>query len=737
MADFENPQPKPASPKSSVEAVLSHVSQVGNTILSLVSGLLAAALILYSSYVLYDTFYTQESAASTPFELLQYRPEIIDDGAVPVSGKQSFSIINDDYRAWLTMYDTKIDYPVMQGSDDLYYASHDVYGQTSLTGAIYMAADNAPDGSDTYYLLYGHHMDNGAMFGGLDDFLDEAYFDSHREGLFVTRTGVYDLTTFAVIRTDAYEDEVYTVGDRIMDVEDFLREMNSSSDGHTQIVLFDEEPLQGAERILALSTCADARTDGRLVVFTVMNRRNLLKLTAEGYEGVYDGQTHGPLKVEVNYPEGTVVSYSTDGGTTWTEGLPSITDVGEMKVLLRAVNEIYGIDTVEVTLTVKPRPLTIQVLDQFKEFGTDDPEWQAEIIGEIVDGFIPIYTISRTNAGTEDVGTYEGVLVAEGQALQGNYLITFVPGDFTIAASGSLAVVADGYEGIYDGKTHGPGRVEVNYPDGTTILYSTDGGATWSTTVPMIKNVGSVTVWIRVENPNYEPAETQVILQVTPAPVTVTAHAASKRSGDPDPSFTAYVEGVVDGFKIQFEIRRADSDESKGLHSGVIVPYGDELQGNYIVTYVAADLTIEAAAVEPRTGDGNLAWALVNLICLILTIYLFVPILKLRDKYGRGKKMRKYNDEMLVLYGTEDDTHFYRLKRFLKRFRIGFCLEILTVAAALIAFILTEDMRLPMVLFDQWTPMMAALLLLCWIIDIRLMRYRDQEPKEADLSSEE
>ena len=56
---------------------------------------------------------------------------------------------------------------------------------------------------------------------------------------------------------------------------------------------------------------------------------------------------------------------------------------------------------------------------------------------------------------------------------------------------------------------------------------------------------------------------------------------------------------------------------------------------------------------------------------------------------------------------------------------------------ALIAFILTEDMRLPMVLFDQWTPMMAALLLLCWIIDIRLMRYRDQEPKEADLSSEE
>ncbi|MBP5295277.1 MAG: hypothetical protein J6Y95_06105, partial [Lachnospiraceae bacterium] len=286
---------------------------------------------------------------------------------------------------------------------------------------------------------------------------------------------------------------------------------------------------------------------------------------------------------------------------------------------------------------------------------------------------------------------------------------------------------------------HGPDRVEVNVTEGTLIQYSTDDGLTWSSTVPMIRNVGSVTVWIRADNPNYESVETSVVLEVQPAPVTVTALAASKKVGEADPAFCAEVTGLLDEFTIVFEIRRdgAGTDESEGVYTGVIIPYGDELQGNYIVTYVAADLTIEAAPIEPQTGDGNLAWALVNLICLIITVYLFLPLLKLRDKYGRGRKMEKYNEEKLAVYGEEDETHFYRLKRFLRRFRIGLCLEILTVAVAIIAFILTENMRLPMVLFDQWTPMMAALLALCWIIDVRLMRYRDQEPEEADLSSEE
>ena len=44
-----------------------------------------------------------------------------------------------------------------------------------------------------------------------------------------------------------------------------------------------------------------------------------------------------------------------------------------------------------------------------------------------------------------------------------------------------------------------------------------------------------------------------------------------------------------------------------------------------------------------------------------------------------------------------------------------------------------NDMRLPMILIDKWTPLMVLLMLICWIADARLMRYRDKrEAEETD-----
>ena len=795
--DFQSPQPHLASAVSDVNAVLSHVVTAGNSLLSLLSGLLAAALILYSSVVLYDTFYTENSAANTPYALLKYKPSVlIDNGVSPSAGGEVLSAINPDYRAWLTMFDTNIDYPIMQGIDDVYYASHDVYGQVSLTGSIYLAAGNTGDCSDSYNLIYGHHMDNKAMFGGLDDFREESYFNSHREGTLVTQSGVYDLYTFAVIDTDAYVDEVYEVGDRMDEVLAFLRARAESPDDKTHVRILDESVLEGAERIVALSTCADAETYGRLVVFATMTRRNLLTLDAEGYEGVFDNESHGPDRVEVNYTEGTSFSYSTDNGATWTEGLPSVKDVGEVQVLLRAENPIYGTATAAVTLKVTPKPLTIKVRDEFKVWGTPDPEWSIEPIEGILDGFVPSYTIHRTNSDVEDAGTYPGVLVAEGETLQGNYSISFVPGDFTITAADKLVLIAEGYSDVYDGQAHAPKRVEVNIPEGTTIEYSLDDGATWSLTAPTITNVGVTNVRVRATNPNFVPVETSITLQVTPATLIVTAQDASKQVGSNDPPFSATVSGSVDSFQPVYTISRprAGIDESIGVYVGAIIPMGEASQGNYYVIYVPGTFTIHN--LSPRTGDdseppiGNLmdvftpkpgrntpAWALVNLICLLVTAFLFVPLLHLKAKYGRLRNMKKLNEEKCELHraieldenqrterdrilndavwekrrkgesvGWDDITKndfaaaverlYYHVEAFARQFRCGFVLELVDVIAAVIAFILTEDMRLPMILIDKWTPLMVLLLLICWIVDVRLMRYRDkpkayEEEKEA------
>ena len=295
---MENPVPVSAASKATTDAVLT-AFKIGNAMVSLLSGLLASVLILYSGYVLYDSFSTEYKAYSSSWDLLKYKPEIKD--AEPSQGADMLAKINEDYRAWLTVYDTLIDYPVLQGTNDYYYAYHDIYRNNSLTGAIYMAAGNARDFSDSYNVIYGHHMDNGAMFGALDKYIritkdesgagsqekntvvytrdnvtyiirgDEEYFRNHQEGLLVTESGVYDLAFFGVAYTDAYEDRIYTPGDRAGDVLAFLTGDRHGDAGiGTTVLLYNEEIARSANKIAALSTCADANTSGRLVVFARM-----------------------------------------------------------------------------------------------------------------------------------------------------------------------------------------------------------------------------------------------------------------------------------------------------------------------------------------------------------------------------------------------------------------------------------------------------------------------------------
>ncbi len=168
-------------------------------------------------------------------------------------------------------------------------------------------------------------------------------------------------------------------------------------------------------------------------------------------------------------------------------------------------------------------------------------------------------------------------------------------------------------------------------------------------------------------------------------------------------------------------------------------------------------------------GHGRAVWALVNLICLIITIYLFIPLLHLRAKFGRVRMMNKINKTKRQLrlmqalneddardktrlvqlvyearkktsetqvnakaeigedeFNTAVETLFYHVKRFRRRFNLGMFLELVFSVLALVAFILTEDMRLPMVLIDKWTPLMALLMLIVWVLDVRLIRYRDK-----------
>lgn len=244
-----------------VKQWLFRIAGVLNSLLMWLVALTAFVLMLFGVYVLNDIVYTNRSAFVS-YDLLQYRP-------APHGSKESevsFSALrelNEDTVGWLEMFGTHINYPVMQGSNDLEYLNKDIYGYSTMSGSIYLAAGNERNFNDWYNLIYGHHMDSGAMFGDIERYLDPVYFAEHSEGILQTADGDYSVRVIACIRTDAYEDIVYNVQP---DAETKYPALYEYIRTHS----VNQNPLPESVdglRILGMSTCTDAVTNGRIVLF--------------------------------------------------------------------------------------------------------------------------------------------------------------------------------------------------------------------------------------------------------------------------------------------------------------------------------------------------------------------------------------------------------------------------------------------------------------------------------------
>lgn len=244
--------------------ILNHIAEAANRLLRFGTGVFAFVLLFYGLYVLYDIYYTGENAFVSK-DLLQYRPKIVaQEEEREQASLDALTDINPDTVGWIEIFGTHINYPVMHGSNDLEYLNKDIYGNMTLTGSIYLAADNANNFGDWYNVIYGHHMDNGAMFGDIDKYLDEEYFHSHNKGILQTPDGDWEITIFACVSTDSYEGTIYNVRSDVDESYPPLRDYIL-----THSFQHDDVPpdISDESILLGLSTCTDAVTNGRIVLF--------------------------------------------------------------------------------------------------------------------------------------------------------------------------------------------------------------------------------------------------------------------------------------------------------------------------------------------------------------------------------------------------------------------------------------------------------------------------------------
>ena len=317
------------------------------------------------------------------------------------------------------------------------------------------------------------------------------------------------------------------------------------------------------------------------------------------YNGVYDAKKH---TIEVkNLERGDLVKYSYDNGTTWEDELKEYTDVtAGTTILVQVMNDNYAeVPKLTGTVTITPKPVTVTANSDSKTYGAADPEFTVTVVGTLGTDKVT-YNLSR-EAG-EGVGTYP--ITASGDAIQGNYNVTYHPGTLTITAATrpedrQLSVTS--YEGVYDANEH---TITVDSVlDGDVVEYSYDGGETWTTNLNQYKDVTETTIKVRVTNANYDPnpVELEGTVKITPKPVTVTANSYNKAYGATDPTFTAKVEGTLGTDAVNYILNR-ETGENVGTYK--ILAIGDATQGNYSVTYYPGTLTITAAT---RPEDKQLS----------------------------------------------------------------------------------------------------------------------------------
>ena len=249
---------------------------MGRFIYRVLDGLLSLLIIsvllicgAYAAYALWDNNRIYEEASGVQADMLRVKP------AADLPEGPSFEelrAINRDVCAWLSLSNTKIDHPVLQGQDNMTYINRNVFGEFSLAGSIYLDARCAPDFGEPYALLYGHHMENGGMFGDLDLYKDKAFFEENDAGQLLLPGLTYKLEIFACLVVAASDDFIFEPErwkEQTGELLDYVRQHALHQRNHVI------DNLQAAKEpvIIALTTCSGEFTNARTVVLAGMCRQ--------------------------------------------------------------------------------------------------------------------------------------------------------------------------------------------------------------------------------------------------------------------------------------------------------------------------------------------------------------------------------------------------------------------------------------------------------------------------------
>ena len=441
-------------------------------------------------------------------------------------------------------------------------------------------------------------------------------------------------------------------------------------------------------------------------------------------------------------------------------------------------------------LTITPAPLTVTTDSDSKVYDGTALTAPGSITG-LVGRESVTFTVtgSQTNVGSS-TNTYS---IDWGNTKSSNYTVAETLGTLTVTAqsitppvnpddpNGYLGVQVDSpADHVYDGAEH-KWAPTVTDKDGKPLTENEDYTVSYGKT-DFTNVTGDITVTVQGIG-NYTGTVTRSY-KITPREAVITVNNGTKTAGRNDPAFTGTVTGLIGENDLGVvSYVRTNNAEAVGTYADVLTALYTE-NANYDVRVINGTFVITAAnnpnpnppqpnpnppqpnpnppqpqpqpepepEVKPEAGPevtpeepqpaapdagpveeivdeetplamGG-AWALVNLILTVLTV--LGSILLLIGYIGKKQKEREDENGNVIL-NAEGEAETDDIKK-----KGGWRLaSIIPAVAAVIAFILTENMRLPMVLVDKWTLLMVIIALVQLLVAY-FSKKKTQEPEQPE-----
>lgn len=236
-----------------LKKMIKNFIQITDHLVDLIALILILSMMSLSGYMLWDSNQVYEKADAKVYE--PYMPTRNHSKSF-----KELQQINSDVIGWLKVNNTHINYPLVQYENDDKYMNTDAEGNYSLSGSIFLHAENNPHFTDFNNIIYGHHMEKHMMFGDIGEFTNQNFFNKHHYGNLYYDGINHGIEFIAIMQLDAYNERVFNVCISEEAKQEYIKLIDSNSLYKRNVQISPNDHL------VILTTCTSDMTNGRNVL---------------------------------------------------------------------------------------------------------------------------------------------------------------------------------------------------------------------------------------------------------------------------------------------------------------------------------------------------------------------------------------------------------------------------------------------------------------------------------------